>query len=133
MEHTAYAIKTKVDLDYHGAISKVTEELKKEGFGVLTEINVKNTLKQKLGVEFRNYVILGACNPPLAHSVLQADIDIGLLLPCNVTVYEDDDGKVVVAAMDPSAVLGVVDDPKIAATAAEVRSCVERVIAAMAR
>jgi uncharacterized protein (DUF302 family) len=132
MEHTAYAIKTKADLDYHGAITKVTEELKKEGFGVLTEINVSDTLKQKIGVEFREYVILGACNPPLAHSVLQADIDIGLLLPCNVIVYEDDDGKVVVAAMDPSAVLGVVDNPKIAATAAEVRSRVERVIAAMA-
>ena len=132
MEHTAYAIKTKVDLDYHGAITKVAEELKKEGFGVLTEINVQETLKRKLGVEFRNYVILGACNPPLAHATLQADVDIGLLLPCNVIVYEDDDGEVIVAAMDPAAVLGVADNPKIESTTAEVKARVERVIRAMA-
>ena len=132
MEHTAYAIKTKVDLDYHGAITKVTEELKKEGFGVLTEINVRETFKRKLGVEFRNYVILGACNPPLAHATLQADVDIGLLLPCNVIVYEDDDGEVIVAAMDPAAVLGVADNPKIESTTAEVKARVERVIRAMA-
>ena len=132
MEYTAYGIKTKVDLDYHGAISKVTEELKKEGFGVLTEINIKETLKQKLGVEFSNYIILGACNPPLAHATLQAEKDIGLLLPCNVIVYEDDDCKVVVAAMDPAAALGIVDNPEIKSAAGEVRTRIERVIEQMA-
>lgn len=132
MEHTAYGIKTKVDLDYQSAIVKVTEELKKEGFGILTEINVKETLKQKLGVDFRNYIILGACNPPLAHATLQEETDIGLLLPCNVIVYEGDDGKVVVAAMNPSAALGVVGNPKIQSTADEVRARVERVIGRMA-
>jgi uncharacterized protein (DUF302 family) len=132
MEYTAYGIKTKVDLDYHGAISKVTEELKKEGFGVLTEINLKETLKQKLGVEFRDYIILGACNPPLAHATLQAEKDIGLLLPCNVIVYEDDDGKMVVAALDPAAALGIVNNPEIKSAADEVRARIERVIGQMA-
>jgi uncharacterized protein (DUF302 family) len=131
MEYTAYGLKTKVDLDYHGAISKVTEELKKEGFGILTEINIKETLKQKLGVDFRNYIILGACNPPLAHATLQAEKDIGLLLPCNVVVYEDDDGKVVIAAMDPAAALEIVDNPGVKSTAQEVRARIERVIAQM--
>lgn len=132
MEYTKYGIKTTVGLDYHGAITKVTEELKKEGFGVLTEINVKETLKLKLGIDFRNYIILGACNPPFAHEVLQAEKDIGLLLPCNVIVYEEDDGRVIVAAMDPSAALGLVGNPAIQSVADEVKACLERVIGAMA-
>jgi uncharacterized protein (DUF302 family) len=132
MERTAYGIKTKVDLDYQAAIAKVTEELKKEGFGVLTEINVKETLKRRLGVDFRNYIILGACNPPLAQAALKAERDIGLLLPCNVIVYEDDDGGVVVAAMDVSVALGVVGNPAVKTTADEVGARLERVIAAMA-
>ena len=133
MEHTSYGIKTRVNLDFQAAISKVTEELKREGFGVLTEINIKEVLKQKLGVDFRNYVILGACNPPLAHATLQAETDIGLLLPCNVVVYEDDDGEVVVAAMDPVAALSVVRNPEVKSTAEEVRARVMKVIGAMSR
>lgn len=132
IERTSYGIKAKVQLDYERAIAKVTEELKKEGFGVLTEINIKETLKQKIGVDFRKYIILGACNPKLAHATLQSEKDIGLLLPCNVIVYEDDDRSIVVAAMNPSAAMGVVANPKIEATAKEVTDRLERVISAMA-
>lgn len=131
MERTSYGMKTAVGLDYESAIAKVTEELKAEGFGVLTEINVKDVLKRKLDVDFRKYVILGACNPPLAHKTLQAEKDIGLLLPCNVIVYEDDDGSVVVAAMDPSAAMRVVENRAVEPIANEVTSRLERVIAAM--
>lgn len=131
MERTSYGMKTAVGLDYESAVAKVTEELKAEGFGVLTEINVKDVLKRKLDVDFRKYVILGACNPPLAHKTLQAEKDIGLLLPCNVIVYEDDDGSVVVAAMDPSAAMRVVENRAVEPIANEVTSRLERVIAAM--
>lgn len=132
VERTAYGIKTKVRMDFEGAVMKATEELKKEGFGVLTEINIKETLKRKIDVEFRNYIILGACNPKFAHATLQAEMDIGLLLPCNVIVYEDDDGSTVVAAMDPSAAMGVVGNPAVMPIAAEVTAKLERVITAMA-
>ncbi len=131
MERTSYGMKTAVSLDYESAVAKVTEELKAEGFGVLTEINVKEVLKRKLDVEFRKYVILGACNPPLAHKTLKAEKDIGLLLPCNVIVYEDDGGSVVVAAMDPSAAMRVVENPAVEPIADEVTHKLERVIAAM--
>lgn len=131
MERTSYGMKTAVSLDYESAVAKVTEELKAEGFGVLTEINVKEVLKRKLDVEFRKYVILGACNPPLAHMTLKAEKDIGLLLPCNVIVYEDDGGSVVVAAMDPSAAMRVVENPAVEPIADEVTHKLERVIAAM--
>ncbi len=131
MERTSYGMKTAVGLDYESAVAKVTEELKAEGFGVLTEINVKDVLKRKLDVDFRKYVILGACNPPLAHKTLQAEKDIGLLLPCNVIVYEDDDGSVVVAAMDPSAAMRVVENRAVEPIANEVTRRLERVIAAM--
>jgi len=129
---TAYGIKTKVNVGYEEAVRKVTEELKKEGFGILTEIDVKETLKKKIGEDFRKYVILGACNPRLAHRVLQAEVDIGLLLPCNVIVYEDDDGSVVVAAMDPSAAMTVVKNPAVESTAKEVTDKLEKVIGAVA-
>lgn len=132
IERTTYAFKTKVKLDYEEAISKVTEELKAEGFGVLTEINVKETLKQKIGVDFRKYIILGACNPQLAHKVMQAEVDLGIMLPCNVIVYEDDAGGVVVAAMNPSSAMSVVDNPDVGPTAKEVGDKLERVIKAMA-
>jgi uncharacterized protein (DUF302 family) len=132
VERSSYGIKTTVGTGYEGAISKVTEELKKEGFGILTEINVKDTLKSKLDVDFRRYVILGACNPKFAHATLQAERDIGLMLPCNVIVYEEDDGSVVVAAMDPAAAMGVVGNPSVVPIAKEVTAKLERVIAAMA-
>ena len=88
-------------MDYEVALGRVIEALKAEGFGVLTEIDVRDTLKKRLGVDFRRYKILGACNPALAHQALSADLNIGVMLPCNVVVYETDDGKAVVTAVDP--------------------------------
>jgi uncharacterized protein (DUF302 family) len=125
---TAYGIGTDVDMSYGEAIEKVTEALKSEGFGVLTTIDVKETLKQKIDVDRPPYVILGACNPQFAHQALEAEPDIGLLLPCNVVVYEHD-GKTRVAAMDPEAALKLSGNPDVEPMAREVRQRIERVIA----
>ena len=108
-----YGISKHVDLIYEEAVERVRVTLKEEGFGVLTEIDVKKTLKTKLDADFRNYIILGACNPPIAHQALQTELELGLLLPCNVTVYEADDGKTVVSAIDPIAALGVAGNPEL--------------------
>lgn len=117
--------------DFNAAVARVTEALKQEGFGVLTEIDVAATLKAKLGVDKRPYRILGACNPGLANQALEAEPDIGLLLPCNVVVREDDDGKVIVGFMDPVPVLGLVGRADLDALGTEVRAKLERVAEAL--
>ncbi|CUT02740.1 DUF302 domain-containing protein [Candidatus Chrysopegis kryptomonas] len=122
-----YGISKVVNLSYEEAVNKITEELKKEGFGVLTTIDVKETLKKKLDVDFDKYIILGACNPPFAYRALQAEYDLGLILPCNVVVYEKD-GKVTVSAFDPMVMVKIVDNPKLEEIAVEVRKKLERVI-----
>jgi uncharacterized protein (DUF302 family) len=127
---SSYAMQTTLDLPYEAAIEKVTAALKEQGFGILTEIDVKATLKKKLDADFRKYAILGACNPPLAHKALSTDLGIGLLLPCNVVVYEDD-GKSVVAIADPIAMLQVANIPELDAVAKEARSRLEKVMDAL--
>jgi uncharacterized protein (DUF302 family) len=128
---TKFGFGKTVDLGFEKAVETVTEELGKEGFGVLTEIDVQATLKKKLGEDMRPYKILGACNPPLAHQAVTAVPEIGLLLPCNVLVREYDEGKVRVSFMDPGAVLGLVDNPDVEPLAAEVKERLERVLAAL--
>lgn len=127
----SYALSRIVGLSYEEADRRVREALKGEGFGVLTEIDVAATLKEKLDVDFPRYEILGACNPPLAHKALQAEPDIGLLLPCNVVVRTLDDGRTMVEAMDPVKQLSVADNPALPEMAEEVLSRLERVLAAI--
>jgi len=122
-----YGFSKTVNLSFDQTVEKVTEELKKEGFGVLTTIDVKETLKKKLDVDFKRYTILGACNPPFAHKALQAEEEIGLLLPCNVIVYEKGSATVV-SAFDPMAMMKVIDNEKMVPIAEEVRNRVKRVI-----
>lgn len=124
---TDYAYQIKLDLPYEQAIEKVTSALQEEGFGVLTEVDVKATMKKKLDADFRKYAILGACNPPLAHQALETQLDIGLLLPCNVIVYETDNGSSMVSILDPLSMLGVVENPKLDPVAEEARNRLRRV------
>jgi uncharacterized protein (DUF302 family) len=130
-QHSKYGFSKTVDVPYEEAVEKTRAALKEEGFGVLSEIDIKEKLKEKLGVDFRKYVILGACNPPLAYKTLQQEINIGLLLPCNVIVYEADEaGKSVVAAIDAKTMLSVVgENPTLDAVAMEVNEKLKRVVA----
>jgi uncharacterized protein (DUF302 family) len=122
-----YGFSVTVPGRFDEVVAKVTEALKPEGFGVLTEIDVKATLKKKIDVERKPYIILGACNPVLANQAINAEPDIGLLLPCNVVVREEDNGSITVAFMDPEAVLQLVKRPEIAALAHEVKAKLLRV------
>ncbi len=128
---TEIGIRVELALPYEQAIEKATQALKAEGFGVLTEIDVQSTLKKKIDVDFRRYVILGACNPPLAYRALSADLDVGLLLPCNVVVYEAEENKSVVGLVDPIAMLGVLTTPELAPVAQEARERLARVAKAL--
>jgi uncharacterized protein (DUF302 family) len=124
-------LSTTIEGPIEAAIERVTDALQAEGFGILTRIDVTETLKKKLGVDFRRYEILGACNPPLAHRALQAELDVGLMMPCNVIAYETDDGRVHVGAFDPMAFAE--GNPQVTAVAAEARQRLDRVISALGR
>ena len=124
----SYHFSKTCDLAFDDAVSKVTAALKDEGFGVLTEINVQETLKKKLNVDFRKYKILGACNPSLAYQALQAEDKVGVMLPCNVIIQERGDGKVEVAAVDPVASMRAIPNPVLAAVAGQVQSKLKKVI-----
>lgn len=128
LEKKGYTYRKQLQLPYEKAIETVTAALKEEGFGVLTEIDVRQTLKTKLDVEFPRYVILGACNPPLAHKALLAEHEIGALLPCNVVVYDDEAGGSVVTAVDPGTMLGVVENADLQPIADEVSERLQRVL-----
>jgi len=128
---TGYSISKKLAISYDEAEKKVREKLKEHGFGVLTEINVQKTFKEKINAEFRRYVILGACNPTFAHKALSAETEIGLMMPCNVIVYEPDGGGAVVAAIDPVSAMGAVKNEQLKQIAASVREKLAAVINAM--
>ena len=124
----SYYINKIISTDFDTAVQKVTEQLKTEGFGVLTEIDVKETLKKKINVDFRKYKILGACNPPNAHKALSNEPYIGLMLPCNVVVQETEDGKIDVSAIDPQASMQAANNPELENIAGEIKERLERVI-----
>lgn len=123
-----YYFNKKLDIEFEEAIEKVTGELKKRGFGILTDIDVKQTLKKKLDVDFRKYRILGACNPPYAHKVLEAEDKIGLMLPCNIVVQECEDGTIEVSAIDPKVSMQAVENPALEEAAGEVRNVLKEFI-----
>ena len=124
----SYYFSKTLDTSFEEAIEKTTEALKEEGFGVLTEIDIKATLKEKLDVDFKKYHIIGACNPPLAHEALSAEDHIGLMLPCNVIVQEYEDGNVEVAAVDPVASMQAIENDELGGVAQEVRDLLKKVI-----
>jgi len=127
-DFVSYYFNKILNVSFDEAVTKVVEALRKEGFGVLTDIDVKQTLRKKLDVEFRNYRILGACNPPFAYQALQAEDKIGTMLPCNVVVQENPEGKVEVAAVDPVASMQAIDNPKLRDIAGQVRAKLKNVV-----
>ncbi len=128
---STYYFARQFDWDFDTAIERVTEALQREGFGILTEIDVKETLKKKLDVDFRKYRILGACNPPFAYQALQTEDKIGTMLPCNVIVQETSEGKVEIAAVDPIASMQAVENPTLAKVAQQVQGKLEKVISSL--
>ena len=124
----SYYFSKTLNVSFDEAITKVIEELKKEGFGILTEIDVKEALKKKLNVDYRKYKILGACNPPFAYQALQAEDKIGTMLPCNVVVQEYSEGKVEIAAVDPVASMQAIENPKLRDIAEQVQAKLKRVV-----
>jgi len=127
-----YTIQQPVSGEFDDVVETTIDALKDEGFGVLCDIDVQATLEEKLGEEFRQYRILGACNPPLAHEGLTEEIELGALLPCNVIVYETDDGEIMVSAVDPQQLVGMADNEALDSIATEVHDRFERVLAAVA-
>ncbi len=125
---TTFGMRKTLSCTFDQALAAAPAALAREGFGVLTEIDVQSTLKQKLGVGFRRYKILGACNPSLAHEALQAELEVGVMLPCNVVVYEDDDGKAVVVAIDPTTTMAATGNPGLEQLAEQVKTKLARVI-----
>ena len=125
---SSFGIQKTLDMAFDTALEKVPEALKTEGFGVLTEIDVKATLKKKLDVDFRRYRILGACNPPFAHKALQHSLDVGMLMPCNVIVYETDEGRTVVSAVDPMQTMAAQGDADMKPLAEAVQQKLQKVI-----
>ena len=126
-----YGFRRELEMPFDQAVERTREALAGEGFGVLCEIDIKEKLKEKLGVDFRNYLILGACNPPLAFEALQEEIDLGLLLPCNVVVYEQEDAKVAVGVIDAAKMMSVVGNENLSKTAQTVNDKLRRVIEAL--
>ena len=127
MKKFNYGLKVSTHLSYEDALEITVVALKSQGFGVLTEVDVKSTLKTKIDVDFKRYMILGACNPNLAHAALEVDGDLGLLLPCNVIVYEDGEGSIV-AVMDPNLMVGITDNAALNEVASKARSAMEEVL-----
>ncbi|MCO5177256.1 MAG: DUF302 domain-containing protein [Thermomicrobiales bacterium] len=128
LTETSYGLGVTVELSYEEAIERTKQALAEEGFGVLTEIDIRATLKSKIGADVEPYIILGACNPGLAHQALTAEQEIGLLLPCNVVVRAIDEGRAAVSAMDPQAALGLVDNADVASVATEARERLQRAL-----
>jgi len=124
----SYYFSKKIDLPFEDAIARVTDELKKEGFGILTEIDVKTTLKKKLDIDFRNYKILGACNPPFAYEALKTETIVGTLLPCNIVVQETETGEIEVAAVDPVSSMAAIDNPELKTIASKIQQKLKTVI-----
>jgi uncharacterized protein (DUF302 family) len=127
----SYYFSAILPLGFDDAVRRTTDALKAEGFGIITEIDVKETLRKKLGVDFRHYTILGACNPTLAHQALQLEDKVGTMLPCNVVVQDIGGGKVEIAAVDPVASMTSIDNPRLKQLAAEVREALKRVVASL--
>ena len=131
-QYSTYGFGLKVNLPYAEAVERTKAALKEQGFGVLTEVDIKRTMKEKRGVDFRPYVILGACNPPLAEQALATELDLGLLLTCNVDVYETEGGSIV-QAMDPEPVLGLVGNPRLEPLAREVKARLQAALTSLSR